>query len=140
MNLNPISLMRTRHSFKFFTKILKALNEEPEKHSKSLIDSVYRIIKNSGTIYSDFKFNNSKAKNKLRKRKFSYIFHSKNINIFAYPEQKNPYAEIEETLNQIMTEKSNLNESFFPSTTKKLSSKSIIFRTSANKRIRTCAE
>jgi hypothetical protein len=39
-----------------FSQILQVLKSEPEKHEKDFQDSIERIMKNSGLVYSDFKF------------------------------------------------------------------------------------
>lgn len=39
-----------------FSQILQVLESQPEKHEKEFVDSIDRIIRNSGLVYSDFKF------------------------------------------------------------------------------------
>lgn len=45
-----------------FSQILQVLESEPEKHEKEFFDSISRILKNSGLVYSEFKFKSTESK------------------------------------------------------------------------------
>lgn len=85
-----------------FSQILKSLHEDIDKHRKDLIDSVNRIIKNSGLAYQDFKFKEPDIrKSELRDMtKSSISIKAKKMGIFHIPERPNPYSIIEESLSQ----------------------------------------
>jgi hypothetical protein len=86
-----------------FSQILKALEEEPEKHSKDLMDSIYRILENSGEIYSGFKFKHHKYKYHVRNNS-TIAYQAKKLKLYSLT-NNNSSMYIEDSMNNTVPDK-----------------------------------